>query len=93
MNSIKLPLDKTKHFIAGMIISFVISIISGIWFLPLSSVLIGLTFSIITGILKELVWDQWMGRGTYDFYDAMSTSGGGVLGSAIAFGLLAYPVL
>lgn len=62
--------DKQKHFIAGLLIfaffHFTFPIVSGV--APL-----------IVGVLKEVVWDKILGKGTPDKMDAIVTGIPGLL--------------
>lgn len=68
--------DKPKHYYAGMIISAIVLIIT-------SSPLLAFIIGAIAGALKEFVWDKWMKRGHFEWYDLMWTCAG----SAVISGL------
>ena len=65
--------DKLKHLLVGIGISLVL----GVQFSPL----IGLLIAGIVGVLKEIVWDWLLKRGTPEFLDFLATA----LGGAIAY--------
>ena len=65
--------DKVGHFIAGVIIAIVVTLVTG-------NAQWGLVASIVAGIGKEAVWDGLMGRGTVEVLDAVATiAGGGIV--------------
>ena len=90
MKPIEIPLDKTKHFMAGVFIAAVLGYIVGIWQDPLSAALSGLAAAVLIGVLKEAVWDNWLKRGTDDKYDMYATALGGVFGAVVLCGFLTY---
>lgn len=85
-----LRLDLVKHFIAGVFICFIVAIAFSRSVDHLSATLIGLTAAILIGVLKEAVWDTWLGRGVSDKYDLYATMAGGALGALVVWGFLAY---
>lgn len=85
--------DKKLHLAAGLIIGFV----GATWFPAGLGTLPGFLVSPfvagVVGILKELVWDKWMGKGTPEFADAAYTFGGGCITTiAVAFANSGWPV-
>ena len=70
--------DKVKHFIAGVGIALIMLVFlifvhvsynwdKGIVFMAV----------VIVAMVKEIVYDKWLDRGTPDLYDALATIGGG----------------
>jgi len=90
MKATEIPLDKTKHFLGGVVIAAVLGYIVGIWQDPVSAALSGLAAAVLIGVLKEAVWDTWLGRGVSDKYDLFATMGGGVFGALVVWGFLIY---
>lgn len=66
--------DKVKHFVAGYGISV------GSYLLTKSIVKSNL-IAIFTGVLKEVVWDGYLKKGTPSYKDALWTGVGGFYGS------------
>ena len=90
MKAKQLPLDKVKHFMAGVFIACIIGYIVGLWLTPMSAALSGLAAAVLIGTAKEAVWDNWLGRGVSDKYDMYATALGGVLGSVVLWVFLNY---
>lgn len=90
MKPTEIPLDKTKHFLGGVVIAAVLGYIVGIWQDPLSAALSGLAAAVLTGVLKEAVWDNWLKKGTDDKYDMYATALGGAFGAVVVWGFLTY---
>ena len=63
--------DKVKHIIAGFLIALVFSIFC---------VHVGFWTAVVVGILKEVIWDWYLGKGTPEVLDAVATGFGGALG-------------
>jgi len=80
--------DKLQHMLVGIVISQIIAILC-VLFLPIwTSLLISLAISTTVMYGKELVWDKWMKKGTYnikDFYAGLIGIGYGVLTSLFYF--------
>jgi len=93
MISKNLPLDKVKHFFAGLLIAslfgvasfYILPLLLGSLLTPMSAALCGLAAAILIGTAKEAIWDNWMGRGVEDKYDAFSTMFGGLIGAVGVF--------
>jgi len=62
--------DKILHIKYG----FVISLVAGVVLTPV----LGFCVSTVVGILKEVVWDYYMKKGTPEVMDAVATSAGGL---------------
>lgn len=60
-------LDKLLHFLA----SFFLAAIFGLWSIPLSIII---TFMI--GLLKEVVYDYYLGKGEFDLKDILANCAG-----------------
>ena len=86
----RLPLDKVKHFMAGVFICLIVSVAFSHDLDPLSASLTGFAAAVLIGVLKEAVWDTWLGRGVSDKYDLFATMGGGVFGALVVWGFLIY---
>lgn len=74
-----LPADKLLHLQGGLIIAMVVT--------PLSDPVVGLCAALGVGAFKEWIWDGWMTLGNVEGNDFYATAGGGVLGSALGYGL------
>ena len=90
MKATEIPLDKTKHFLGGVVIAAVLGYIVGIWQDPLSAALSGLAAAVLIGTAKEAIWDNWLKKGTDDKYDMYATALGGVFGAIVLWGFLNY---
>ena len=66
-----IPTDKKYHFIAGVIVCILVSLI-------FKNPMYGLIASVIAGIGKE-IWD-YFDYGKFDFADALATWVGGIAG-------------
>jgi len=62
--------DKLKHLLACLVISFIVSTEYGVFW--------GLTAGNLAGILKDFVWDLWLGKGKFEWAD-LAYSGWGTL--------------
>ena len=85
-----LPLDKVKHFMAGVFIAAIFGYIVGLWLTPISAALSGLAAAVLIGTAKEAIWDNWLKKGTDDKYDMYATALGGVFGAIVLWGFLNY---
>ena len=68
--------DKLLHLIAGFAIALLFGMINPF---------LGLALAIIAGAAKEIVWDLYLGKGTYEVMDFVWTLIGGLLGFAIMY--------
>ena len=73
----KIPSDKVKHILAGMIIGYPLQVLGiildlvfvmDIWFFILT------TFSLLVFAFKEVVYDLIMGKGNCEFLDFLSSA-------------------
>lgn len=67
--------DKVLHFVAGLLIAFIVALFFGIT--------TGLITAILVGLLKEL-WDWKSEKGVVDIWDFIWTWAGGIVGALIA---------
>lgn len=67
--------DKLYHLIAG----FAIALIFGL-FNPIA----GLVIAISVGVAKDVVWDLFLKKGTFEVLDIFFTGVGGVIGMVVA---------
>lgn len=67
--------DKLYHFIVGFIIALIFGLITPV---------LGLGMAVLAGILKDVVWDKLLKKGTFEVLDIFFTGVGGVIGMAIA---------
>lgn len=67
--------DKLYHLIAG----FAIALIFGL-FNPIA----GLVIAISVGVAKDVVWDLYLKRGTFEVLDIFATAVGAIIGTVVA---------
>ncbi len=67
--------DKLYHLIAG----FIIALIFGL-FNPIA----GLVIAIGAGFTKDVVWDLYLKRGTFEVLDIFATVIGAIMGTVVA---------
>jgi hypothetical protein len=67
--------DKLYHFIAGFIIAFIFGLITPV---------LGLGMAVLAGLLKDVVWDKLLKKGTFEVLDIFFTGVGGLIGMAVA---------
>ncbi|HDP78029.1 MAG TPA: hypothetical protein ENN47_07580 [Mesotoga infera] len=65
--------DKIAHAVFGWIISLALG---GLF----QNVVIGLLGGCLAGIIKEVVWDKWLNKGTPELLDFVATCIGAILG-------------
>lgn len=68
-------IDKIYHLVAGFIISLTFGLINPV---------LGLALAIIAGLLKDVVWDKFLKKGTFEVLDIFFTGVGGVIGMVVA---------
>ena len=68
-------IDKIYHFIAGFIISLIFGFINPV---------LGLGMAVLAGLLKDVIWDKFLKKGTFEVLDIFFTGVGGVIGMTIA---------
>lgn len=79
--------DKIKHFIAGAIISLVASLLIGLlWMRDL--MILGAVCAALAGLAKEIIWDNWLDKGTPEFADFWFTLWGGLTTSILLYFIL-----
>jgi len=71
----ELARDKVLHIKYG----FVISLIVGAVFTPI----VGFCIGTLIGILKEIIWDYFMKKGTPEVMDAVATSAGSLVATLL----------
>jgi len=91
------PRDKELHFLVGAAIGLIASILilwrasKGGWYMDfwfiknLQVVFVGLFFATLAGLLKEIVWDALLGKGTFEVADAKYTIYGGLTTSVLVW--------
>lgn len=86
--------DKQYHLFAGEVIAIVVALvfahhigIGHVW-----GSLIGFVAGVLAGFVKDFVWDKWLKKGTFDWWDIGFTSGGSLIGALIVLivGLIMY---
>lgn len=73
--------DKIYHLIAGFVIALVFGLISPF---------LGLVAGITTGLAKDIVWDLYLKKGTFEVLDIFVTVIGAILGTAAAILTINY---
>ena len=74
--------DRTKHMIAGNVISLGVGAITyELTDKPFLSLAVGFSSGVLVGVLKEVVWDRAMQKGTYNKTDMMDTAWGSTIGT------------
>lgn len=66
--------DKIYHLIAGFVIALGFGLINP---------LLGLAAGIAAGLAKDIIWDWYLKRGTFEVLDIIATTVGAILGTAI----------
>ena len=67
--------DKLYHFIAGFFLALIFGLINPV---------LGLGMAVLAGILKDVVWDKFLKKGTFEVLDIFFTGVGGVIGMVVA---------
>lgn len=67
--------DKLYHLIAG----FVIALIFGLF-----NPILGLVIAVGAGFAKDVVWDLYLKKGTFEVLDIFATAVGAVIGAIVA---------
>lgn len=72
--------DKQYHMIAGMLITAgILALLTCAINIPLLSATIAALFvGVMAGVVKDLVWDKWLKKGTFDIYDIVFTAFGAI---------------
>lgn len=83
-------LDKWLHITVSIIVVCVIALIDvAEWHRPYAvAAAIGAIVALCVGILKEIVWDFMLGRGTFEVKDLCADFVGSVIGFLLAWALL-----
>jgi hypothetical protein len=68
-------IDKIYHLVAGFIISLIFGLINPV---------LGLALAIIAGLFKDVIWDKFLKKGTFEVLDIFFTGVGGVIGMVVA---------
>jgi hypothetical protein len=69
--------DKLKHLIACVAIGFIVAReINPFW---------GLVAGNLAGILKDFVWDLWLGKGKFEWADIAYSGWGASIGVILSF--------
>ncbi len=68
-------IDKIYHLVAGFIISLIFGFINPV---------LGLALAIIAGLFKDVIWDKFLKKGTFEVLDIFFTGVGGVIGMVVA---------
>lgn len=67
--------DKLYHLIAGFVIAISIGLFSPI---------LGLVIAVLAGIVKDVVWDLYLKKGTFEVLDIFATVVGATIGTVVA---------
>ena len=68
-------IDKIYHLVAGFIISLIFGFINPVF---------GLGMAVLAGLLKDVIWDKFLKKGTFEVLDIFFTGVGGVIGMVVA---------
>lgn len=66
-----MQIDKLLHVLAGLVIAAV-----SLALMPKEPIA-AFCAAMVAGWVKEWVWDAWLGKGTFDKWDAVATTAGG----------------
>ena len=72
-------IDKIYHLVAGFVIAFGLGLIDPF---------LGLVAGIAAGLAKDIIWDLYLKKGTFEMLDILATIFGAILGTATAILLL-----
>ena len=73
--------DKLYHLIAGFVIALGFGLINPF---------LGLAAGITAGLAKDIIWDLYLKRGTFEVLDILATIIGAILGTATAILTINY---
>ena len=68
-------IDKIYHLVAGFVIALVFGLINPF---------LGLVAGITAGLAKDIIWDLYLKKGTFEVLDILATIIGAILGTATA---------
>ena len=71
-------IDKIYHLVAGFIISLIFGLINPV---------LGLGMAVLAGLFKDVIWDKFLKKGTFEVLDIFFTGIGGVIGMVVAIGI------
>jgi len=74
-------IDKIYHLVAGFIISLIFGLINPVF---------GLGMAVLAGLFKDVVWDKFLKKGTFEVMDIFFTGVGGIIGMTIAILITNY---
>ena len=67
--------DKLYHFVAGFLIALIFGLINPVF---------GLGMAVLAGVLKDVVRDKLLKKGTFEVLDIFFTGVGGIIGMTVA---------
>ena len=67
--------DKLYHFIAGFSHALIFGFINPV---------LGLGMAVLAGLFKDVIWDKFLKKGTFEVLDIFFTGVGGVIGMVVA---------
>jgi hypothetical protein len=67
--------DKLYHFIAGFSLALIFGLINPVF---------GLGMAVLAGLFKDVIWDKFLKKGTFEVLDIFFTGVGGVIGMVVA---------
>lgn len=84
-NDMNIQKDKLWHFLGAILISWIVLLVSHLWFPLKYNWDFGLAFAVafICVVLKEIVWDKWLKMGTPELMDFFWGFVGAIVGPAI----------
>lgn len=68
-------IDKIYHLVAGFLIALIFGLINPVF---------GLGMAVLVGLLKDVIWDKFLKKGTFEVLDIFFTGVGGVIGMVVA---------
>ena len=71
-------IDKIYHLVAGFIISLIFGLINPVF---------GLGMAVLAGLFKDVIWDKFLKKGTFEVLDIFFTGVGGIIGMVVAIGI------
>jgi hypothetical protein len=79
--------DHLLHLLAGFVLAYVpsilITLVDTIEYRLTLGLIVGAAISLGATFAKDFIWDKWMGRGVFEWFDILY----GVIGCVIGLGL------
>jgi hypothetical protein len=68
-------IDKIYHLVAGFLIALIFGLINPV---------LGLGMAVLAGLFKDVIWDKFLKKGTFEVLDIFFAGVGGVIGMVVA---------